>query len=116
MDKHRQAYKEETYELLGKLESDLLELEENPDDQELINSVFRAMHTIKGSGAMFGFTNIADFTHHVETAFDHVREGKLSVTKKLVDFSLSARDLIRQIVDGKAVDTVIIEDLLHGFR
>ncbi len=115
-DQYAEAYKEETYELLGKLESGLLEMEENPDDQELIAGAFRAMHTIKGSGAMFGFTDIADFTHHVETAFDHVREGKISVTKHLVDLSLSACDLIRQMVDGKTVDTAVTEEVLAYFR
>jgi len=63
---------EEAYELIAELENALLELEENPDDMDLIGRVFRAMHTIKGSGAMFGYENIAEFTHELETAFDLV--------------------------------------------
>ncbi|GFO55044.1 chemotaxis protein CheA [Geomonas sp. Red276] len=100
IDVHRQAFKEEAYELLSELESSLLELEERPEDEELIGRVFRAMHTIKGSGAMFGFDDIAAFTHEVETIFDMVRNGKLQVTKKLVNLTLQARDLIKSMLDG----------------
>ena len=49
MDNQKEAYKIEAYELLGELESSLLELEQTPDDQDLVDRVFRAMHTIKGS-------------------------------------------------------------------
>ena len=55
MDQHKETYKEEARELLSELEVSLLELEENPEDKELVGRIFRAMHTIKGSGAMFGF-------------------------------------------------------------
>jgi two-component system chemotaxis sensor kinase CheA len=59
----------------GELETSLLELENTPQDQELIGRVFRALHTIKGSGAMFGFEQVAAFTHGVENAYDLVRGG-----------------------------------------
>jgi two-component system, chemotaxis family, sensor kinase CheA len=100
IDVHRQAFKEEAYELLSELESSLLELEERPDDSDLIGRVFRAMHTIKGSGSMFGFDDIAHFTHEVETIFDMVRNGKLQVTKILVNLTLSARDQIKSMLDN----------------
>ncbi len=116
MDQYSETYTEEAYELLGELEADLMKMEENPNDRELIAGAFRAMHTIKGSGAMFGFTEIANFTHHVETAFDHLREGKIPVTKQLVDLSLSACDLIRQMVEGKTVDAAVTEEILASFR
>ena len=67
---------------------------------ELIGRVFRAMHTIKGSGAMFGFDDIAAFTHEVETVFDLVRNGKLAVTKRLIDLTLAARDQITAMLDA----------------
>ncbi len=73
IDKHREAFREEAYELLSDLEGSLLELEESPDDAELIGKVFRVMHTIKGSGAMFGFDDIAAFTHEIENVYDRVR-------------------------------------------
>lgn len=100
VEKNRDAFKEEAYELLSELESSLLELEDNPEDKELIGRVFRAMHTIKGSGAMFGFDDIARFTHEVETVYDLVRNGKLAVTRELVNMTLAARDMIRSMLDS----------------
>jgi two-component system chemotaxis sensor kinase CheA len=99
MDTHKQAYQEEARELLIELESALLDLEERPDDQELIGRVFRAMHTIKGSGAMFGFDDIAAFTHQIETAYDKVRQGEIPVTKKLINLTLTAKDIIKGMLD-----------------
>ncbi|MBU5613353.1 chemotaxis protein CheA [Geomonas azotofigens] len=120
IDLHRQAFKEEAYELLSELESSLLELEERPDDQDLIGRVFRAMHTIKGSGSMFGFDDIASFTHEVETVFDMVRNGKLSVTSRLVNLTLAARDQIRAMLDaadsGAATDLQASAGIIVGLR
>ncbi len=116
MDKHREAYREEAYELLSELETALLEMEETPDDRNLVGRVFRAMHTIKGSGAMFGFNDIAAFTHEIETVFDLVREGKVPVTGELVDMTLSARDQIRTMVDGDQADETIKQNILQAFR
>ncbi len=96
------TYREEAAELLAELETSLLELEEHPQDDDLINRVFRAMHTIKGSGAMFGFDDIARFTHEVETVFDLVRNGKLFVTRQLLDLTLQARDQISAMLDASA--------------
>jgi two-component system chemotaxis sensor kinase CheA len=100
METQREAYRAEAYELLAELETSLLALEEDPGNMELIGRVFRALHTIKGSGAMFGFDDIAAFTHDVETVFDLVRNGKLRVTKTLVDLTLRAGDQIRGMLDG----------------
>ncbi|HML79581.1 chemotaxis protein CheA [Geobacter sulfurreducens] len=120
MDAHRQAYREEAYELLTELESSLLELEENPEDMDLIGRVFRAMHTIKGSGAMFGFEDIATFTHEVETVFDKVRNGQMTVTRELVNLTLRARDLIKGMLDasegGEPVEGREAEEVIAGLR
>lgn len=94
----RLAYYEEAQELLADLEGALLDLEARPDDHELINRVFRSMHTIKGSGAMFGFDDIAMFTHELETVFDQVRNGTLAVSNELLDLTLKSRDLIHEML------------------
>nr|WP_305882383.1 chemotaxis protein CheA [Desulfuromonas sp. KJ2020] len=99
MERQRAAFREEANELLAELEESLLELEERPEDMDVVGRVFRAMHTIKGSGAMFGFEAIAAFTHEVETVFDLVRNGQLSVSRELVDLSLAARDQIKRLLD-----------------
>ncbi len=116
MEKQINVYREETYELIVELESSMLELEENPDNAELIDQVFRAMHTIKGSGAMFGFENISEFTHHIETVFDLVRDGKINVDKKLVDQTLAACDQIKMMVDEKEIDPEVIDEIMDAFR
>src|SRR5271165_4402149 len=91
-DKHKQAFQEEAREILVELESSLLELNESHNDIELVGRVFRALHTIKGSGSMFGFDELAGFTHNLENAFDDVRNSRLEVSTELIDLSLSALD------------------------
>ena len=116
MDIEREAYKEEASELLLELEEGLIDLEESPEDRGAVDRVFRCMHTLKGSGAMFGFTEIAEFTHEIETAYDLVREGKLGITRELVDYTLTAKDLIREMVRESPVDPCVKEKVLAGFR
>src|ERR1035437_3446661 len=113
------TYREEAGELLAELETSLLDLEETPDDTDLINRVFRAMHTIKGSGAMFGFDEIAAFTHEVETVFDLVRNGKMTVSKRLLDLTLKSRDHISYLLNipvGEEVDRSAGDEIIAGLR
>lgn len=120
IEAHIATYREEANELLVELESSLLELEEAPADMELIGRVFRAMHTIKGSGAMFGFDEIAGFTHEVETVFDLVRNNKMAVTKPLLDLTLRARDHIKVLLDasvsGEDVERSEGEAVIAGLK
>jgi two-component system, chemotaxis family, sensor kinase CheA len=106
-------YREEATELITGLESSLLELERNPHDLDLIGRIFRALHTIKGSGAMFGFEIIASFTHEVENAFDLVRDGKLAVTRELIALTLAARDHITALLSDETAPggDAILNDL-----
>ena len=94
------VFLEEANELLDNLEEQLLTLEENPSDMETIGAVFRAMHTIKGSSAMFGFNAISEFTHEAESAMDQVRNGIVPVTNELIDLMLKSRDHIRFMLDA----------------
>jgi len=112
MQNPRITYKEEAIELLAELEGSLLELEENPGDSEIIGRAFRCLHTIKGSGSMFGFDDIATFTHEVETTFDLIREGKIAVTAELIGITLSACDHIRSLLE--ASDGGAAPDKEHG--
>ncbi|MCA9731992.1 chemotaxis protein CheA [candidate division KSB1 bacterium] len=98
MDKFSQSFITEATELLENLENDLMELKDSPADKELIDSVFRAMHTIKGSAAMFGFEIIADFTHDIENIFELVRSGDLIVSPELIDLIFISRDQISDML------------------
>lgn len=99
LDGFQDSFREEAYELLENLEQSLLELEDDPGNRETVSAVFRSMHTIKGSSAMFGFDAVSNFTHHVETVLDDVRNGKVPVTKALIDLTLESRDHIRLMLD-----------------
>ncbi len=96
------AFRVEAGELLDQVEQGLLDLTHRLDDMDLVNAVFRGLHTLKGSGAMFGFDALAAFTHHCETAFDRVRKGQVRATADLVGVILSAQDHMRGLVEGDA--------------
>ena len=110
IDKYKQAFQEEARELLGELESALLELDQNRDDREVVGRAFRALHTIKGSGAMFGFDDIAGFAHNLETAFDQLRKGQLAATADLINLTLAAGDQIKTMLDEAAGRGAVDQD------
>ncbi len=112
MDRFKETFREEAGELLEQLETSLLELEEKPQEQELLDTVFRALHTIKGSSAMFGFDSVSSFTHEVEEVYDKIRNGEIALTRELIDLTLEVKDQIRVLLDeseavkpGVAADT-----------
>ena len=96
------AFRVEAGEVLDQVEQGLLDLGYDLGNADLVNAVFRGLHTLKGSGAMFGFDALAGFTHHCETAFDRVRKGQVPATAGLVAVILSAQDHMRALVDGDA--------------
>ncbi|MGE0086488.1 MAG: chemotaxis protein CheA [Desulfococcaceae bacterium] len=116
MEDHKTVYKEETFELLTELETSLLELEDTPENTGLIDQVFRCMHTIKGSGAMFGFEDIAAFTHEIETVYDLVRDGKIPVSKKLIELTLASCDLIKKMLEGEYADESEEKKIVRFFQ
>ncbi len=76
LDKMKQTYFTETREVLGEMEHLLLEIEKAPEDEELVNALFRAVHTIKGSSGMFGVRSVESFTHVAENVLDRVRKRR----------------------------------------
>ena len=99
MEQMRDAFRAEALDLLIELDSALLSLEAEAGDSSLVHRVFRAIHTIKGSGATAGFAHLARFAHKMEEAFDSAREGRLAVTPELIDCGLKACDIIRLILE-----------------
>lgn len=95
-----EIFRVEAQDLLERIEQGLLDLEKTPEDEEIIASVFRALHTLKGAGAMFGFDALAAFTHHCETAFDRVRKHDAKATPELIGAVLSALDHMRALAEG----------------
>jgi two-component system, chemotaxis family, sensor kinase CheA len=102
------TYIDEAREILRDLEQCLLDLERSPEDREGIAKVFRCLHTVKGSGAMFGFEEIARFTHDIETVFDRVRDGDLPITADLLTLTFQAKDHLQELLQAPPLGT---EDL-----
>ncbi len=98
-DTLREVFKVEAGERLAELETCLLDLEKTPDDKNTVEQVFRALHTIKGSGAMVGWDEIARFTHELENLFELVRQNKVHISKDLIDLTLAAGDVIRCMLE-----------------
>ncbi len=115
---HQEVFREEAAELLADLENALVDLEKEPEDIDLIGRIFRAMHTIKGSGAMFGFDDIAALIHHVETTYDLIRNHKLLVTKTIIGQTLAVCDQVRQMLQGAGnsnIESGTTKDLIDSF-
>lgn len=93
-----ETFSQEVDELLTAMEEALLGLDGAPDDADCINSIFRAMHTIKGSSGLFGFDDIVAFTHEVETVLDRVRNGERSIDAELVSVLLACKDHTAQLI------------------
>lgn len=96
------AFRSEAADLLEQIEQGLLDLGQSLDDRALVDTVFRGLHTLKGSGAMFGFDALAEFTHHCESAFDKVRKGRAVATHDLIKTILSAKDHMQALIDDAA--------------
>jgi len=107
----REIFRIEAEELLTELETGLLALEENPTEGERINHVFRALHTLKGSGATSGFASLSGFLHQIEDVFSLARDGAVVVDSVLVDLTLELRDVIAAHVRA-APD--LAEEILQG--
>ena len=109
------AFFEESFEALDSMESALLKLDIGAPDKELINTIFRVAHSIKGGSATFGFSEIASFTHSLETLLDELRSGNMQVSVAMSDLLLKSVDVLRAMlraVQGKQpIDAQRVSDL-----
>jgi two-component system chemotaxis sensor kinase CheA len=107
------AFVQEARDILVELESQILGLEEEPASTT-IDAIFRGLHTVKGSGSMFGYTALARFTHHFENAYELVRAGDLGIDKRLIDLSLDACDQMSAFLtlgsDGPEAEALLADD------
>lgn len=105
------TFLEEAEDLISNLEEALLKLEGNPEDKEAINGVFRVMHTLKGSGAMFGFENISNFTHKLETLYDKIRSGNTALSTEIFNVTLKSVDHIKALLHNKDSQDASLQEL-----
>lgn len=111
-DEAIEAFIEECSELLSVMEDALLQIEHDPGSDELINAIFRAAHTIKGTSGVFSFDDLVEFTHVVENVLDRVRDGSITIESNLVACLLSCRDHIGTLVqiavdNSKSIDAEV---------
>lgn len=100
MSQYLNMFLEESIENLEVLNSSILELENNPEDKETINSIFRVAHTLKGMAASMGFTDIADLTHNMENILDKFKNDKLKVTSSVVTVLFRCLDMLELMIDN----------------
>lgn len=112
------TFLQECEDLLPEIEECALALNDESDPGEIVGRLFRAFHTIKGSGAMVGLDHVARFTHHVETLLDGVREGKVAISPRISELVLASADEIKRLLSvepdrtpapSKDRDTLIAE-------
>ncbi len=100
LEQFHQVFFEESFEGLDIMESGLMELDLGDADSEEINTIFRAAHSIKGGSGTFGFTEIASFTHIMETLLDEMRDGRRQVTRDAIDALLHSVDVLRMMMNS----------------
>ena len=112
MDQFQANFINEANELLEDLEAALLKLEDDLEDLEQVEGVFRVMHTLKGSANMFGFERVGEVTHDLETIYDQIRDSKRDLSKEILDTSLEALDHIKNLIanDYEKYIYIIVSD------
>jgi two-component system, chemotaxis family, sensor kinase CheA len=109
------SFFEESFEALDGMEAALLGLDVGAPDPERVNSIFRVAHSIKGGAGMFGFKDVASFTHTLETLLDEMRSGRMAVTREISDKLLLSVDVMRAMLTSvqrkEAVDMQKVADL-----
>ncbi len=100
LEQFYEIFFEESSELLAEMETCLLRLDVNSPDLEDLNAIFRAAHSIKGGAGTFGFTDMTEMTHMLETLLDKLRKGELKVRSEMIDAFLRAGDVIKEQLAG----------------
>jgi len=110
-----EAFFEESFEALDSMEAALLQLNPGAPEPELIGTIFRVAHSIKGGSATFGFSDVASFTHTCETLLDELRANRMQVTRHVTDLLLKSvdvmRDMLRSVQRKEPIDAQQVADL-----
>ncbi len=117
MDNFQKKFLDEASDLVSQLEQALLTLEQDMNNPELVDSIFRIMHSLKGGGGMFGFENISNYTHRLENMYDLVRQKKLKVTREMLDITFESADHITSMLNDDGSKTEAIkknEEILNN--
>ena len=102
----RQKFIDDASDLLSEMEQTLLHLEKSPNDSKLIEDVFRTMHTLKGTAGMYGFDEIGTFTHRMENIYDLIRNGRISVTKDVLNLTFRSVDFLNKALNANETENL----------
>ncbi len=110
-----QVFLDESEEEIRELETGLIRLEEEGEDEDTVNRIFRAAHTIKGSAGLVGFEKVSNFTHTIENILDRIRNHELKVTKKLISRLLESVDILKKMIsaslEGEELDQSLVDNV-----
>ena len=112
LSQFRQTFLQESADHTASMETGLLELRSTPNDVELLNSIFRAAHSIKGGAGSFGMTNLVRFTHSLENLLDQLRSLEMQATDEVIDVLLRSVDVLRGLLAADA-DAAMPADALE---
>lgn len=120
LSQFHQTFFEEASEHLANLENLLLNLDAAAPDDEDLNAIFRAVHSIKGSGATFGFADLSESAHIFENLLDQLRQHHLTLTPEILDLCLQARDMLSGFLavyrDGAKKDEAQIANICERLK
>lgn len=116
MSQFHQVFFEECFEGLEAMESGLLNLDTGAIDSEAINTIFRGAHSIKGGAGTFGFNNVAEFTHVMETLLDEMRDGRRQVTQPAIDVLLGSVDCLRTMLASIQAEESVDEAAVGKYK
>ncbi|HEY9097253.1 MAG TPA: chemotaxis protein CheA [Thiobacillus sp.] len=120
MSQFYQVFFDEAYELLAEKEKLLLALDVSAPDSEDLNAIFRAAHSIKGGAATFGFTDITNVTHMLESLLDRIRKGEMALTPEHVDTFLISKDVLTMLMEGhqhgSSVDQPAVDNVCQKLK
>lgn len=124
MSQFHQTFFEESLEGLAEMEAELLRIEAGISgddhaalfeaDRESLNTIFRAVHSIKGGSSTFGFSQVAEFSHVLETLLDELREGRCEKSRALVSVLLRSIDTLRALLQGAQDGTEVMQSVVNG--
>jgi two-component system chemotaxis sensor kinase CheA len=116
MSQFFQVFFDETEELLAEMEKLLLAVDVSAPDNEDLNAIFRAAHSIKGGASTFGLNDLTDVTHVLENLLDRIRKGEMALTGEHVDAFLVAKDILKMQLDGHRLHTPVDQEAVADAR
>lgn len=116
MSQFFQVFFDEAEELLAEKEKLLLAIDVDAPDEEELNAIFRAAHSIKGGASTFGLTDMTEVTHILESLLDKIRKGEMALTAEHVDAFLRAKDILKMQLDGHRLGTAVDQDEVADIR